>query len=409
MKLYYLISFCFLFSLQGAMAQTYGCTDALASNYNSSATINDGSCTYTSNSVSPISSYNLSDTISETSGLLFWNEHFWTQNDDTDNHLYALDSSTGVILQGYEMYGVTNTDWEEISQDSNYLYIGDFGNNANGNRTDLKVLRIDKNSILNNTPIIDTINYSYVDQTNFTATSGNNTDFDCEAFVVSTDSIYLFTKQWISHMTCVYALPKTPGTYIATLKTTYNVDGLITGAVYLESKHLLALCGYSSLLQPFMYLLYDFTDANFFSANKRQFAISLPYHQIEGITTIDGLTYYMTNEYFTYSQITNPQQLHTFDLSIYTNDYINGNTLNIASNKHRQLNCVYPNPVDDIVTIKSSQYPINYSITTMLGASLVNGSLKEEYSHINVSVLNKGLYLLKLEDNYSSIFKLIKR
>jgi len=83
-------------------------------------------------------------------------------------------------------------------QDKDYLYVGDFGNNLNGNRTDLKILRIRKNSVLVNPLKIDTINFSYSNQTNFTPTGTNNTDFDCEAFIVASDSIYLFTKQWIS-------------------------------------------------------------------------------------------------------------------------------------------------------------------------------------------------------------------
>jgi hypothetical protein len=62
---------------------------------------------------------------------------------------------------------VKNTDWEEISQDSSYIYVGDFGNNYQGNRTDLHILRIEKKSFLLNQPIIDTISFSYSNQTDF--------------------------------------------------------------------------------------------------------------------------------------------------------------------------------------------------------------------------------------------------
>jgi hypothetical protein len=99
---------------------------------------------------------------------------------------------------------------------------------------------------------VDTIWFTYSNQTDFTATSGNNTNFDCEAFIVSSDSIYLFTKQWLNQQSTIYVLPKIPGTYSAQLKATIPVNGLITGANYQEEKRLITLIGYSSLLQPFL-------------------------------------------------------------------------------------------------------------------------------------------------------------
>src|SRR6478609_5806558 len=66
-----------------ALAQA-GCTDPLASNYNASATTNDGSCAYPVSSISPVSKGQLSDTVRETSGLVYWNRMLWTHNDDAD-------------------------------------------------------------------------------------------------------------------------------------------------------------------------------------------------------------------------------------------------------------------------------------------------------------------------------------
>jgi hypothetical protein len=44
----------------------------------------------------------------------------------------------------------------------------------------------------------------------------------------------------------------------------------------------------------------------------------LTYHQIEGITTLNGKHFFMTNESFMKKPIiNNPQQIHTFDLSTY--------------------------------------------------------------------------------------------
>lgn len=266
-----------IFILVNVQAQIPGCTDPLANNYNAAATINDGSCTYNTALVSPTSSTILAPGLAETSGLIFWNNSLWTHNDNSDINLYSLDTLSGTILQNYTVTGVANIDWEEISQDDIYVYVGDFGNNANGNRTDLKILRMEKNSLLLNNPVVDTINFSYSNQTDFSPTGGNNTDFDCEAFVVSSDSIFLFTKQWVSNKTSIYTLPKTPGSYIANLKSTWDVSGLVTGATYLQDKRLIVLCGYSMTLQPFLFLLYDFNENEFLTAIKEKYLCHCPF------------------------------------------------------------------------------------------------------------------------------------
>jgi hypothetical protein len=305
-------------------AQECGCTDPIAVNYNRSATINDGSCTYNEGHIALISSFNLEGSISETSGLIYWNNQIWTHNDNGDINIYSLGTNNGNVIQSYSIIGTVNTDWEEISQDDEYIYIGDFGNNVNGNRTDLKILRIDKNSILTNSALVDTISFSYSDQINFASLGPNNSDFDCEAFIVSSDSIFLFTKQWVSNKTSIYSVSKDPGNYIAHLRSTFNVAGLITGATYLESQKLIVLCGYSNFVEPFIYLLYDFNGTDYFSGNKRKIAISLPFHQIEGIATSNGLKYYISNENLTqppYIKI--PQKLHILDLTPFLGDYLN--------------------------------------------------------------------------------------
>jgi len=304
-----------------AEAQLSGCTDVLAKNYNPSAVLNDGSCVYGNTKIAPVFSVTLSYTLNETSGLVYFDNQLWTHNDDTDSNIYALDT-IGKITNRYPL-GVKNTDWEELSHDSTYFYIGNFGNNATGIRKDLHILRIDKLSLKENNPRLDTISFNYSNQVDFIRKKANTTDFDCEAFIVSKDSIYLFTKQWTGKKTAVYVLPKVPGTYTAQFKSELDTNGLITGATYLEEKKLLVLCGYSKQLKPFLYLLYDFKNNDLFSGNKRKIALALPYHQVEGITTQNGLHYYISNEHFRLKPIINiQQQLHQLDLSSFLHLYL---------------------------------------------------------------------------------------
>jgi hypothetical protein len=307
----------FLLLIAPTYGQISGCTDALAKNFDPNATNNDGSCKYNFTKIKPESTKKLSDTLKETSGLMAFDNLLWTHNDNHDTTIYGLDSN-GKIQKKIQLEKVKNTDWEEISQDSSYIYIGDFGNNHRGNRTDLHILRIEKKSFLSNKPVIDTIAFSYSNQTNFSIQKENTTNFDCEAFVVSQDSIYLFTKQWTQTKTSIYVLPKIPGNYIAQLKETLDVSGLITGATLLPSGKGIVLCGYSKMLQPFLYLLYDYKNNDFSSGNKQKIKLSLPFHQIEGIATFDGKLFYLTNEAFIKKPFINViQQIHTFDLSLY--------------------------------------------------------------------------------------------
>jgi len=303
------------------VASTYGqisgCTDPLSLNFNPKAIINDGSCQYASTKIKPVSSTNLKGSLTETSGLIAFDNLFWTHNDNKDKSIYGL-TNLGLIQKKISLEKVINTDWEDISQDSTYLYIGDFGNNFEGNRTDLHILRIEKKSFLSNTPVIDTISFSYSKQTNFAKKKSNKTDFDCEAFVVSQDSIYLFTKQWNQNKTSVYVLPKKPGKQVAKLKETLNVKALITGATLLASGKGIVLCGYSRMLQPFLYLLNDYKNNDFSTGNQRKIRLSLPFHQIEGIATFDGKLFYLTNESFIRKPfVNNPQQMHTVNLGSY--------------------------------------------------------------------------------------------
>jgi hypothetical protein len=167
-------------------------------------------------------------------------------------------------------------------------------------------------------PVIDTIAFRYKNQTDFTPQKSNTTNFDCEAFVVLQDSIYLFTKEWSSNKTSIYRLPKTPGNYLAQFKESINVQGFITAATLLPTKKEVVLTGYTKKYTTFLYLLYDYKNTNFSLGNQRKIKLKLPFHQIEGIATEDGSLFYITNESIIKKPIVNnPQQIHAIDLSKY--------------------------------------------------------------------------------------------
>ncbi len=404
----------FLFCIQvfifNANAQRHD--DSADSIFHASSFRNMPNRTYDSATVMPISSFNLDSRIPETSGLIYWDGRLWTNNDDTDINLYSLDTSNGNIMESYMLRSTFNKDWEEISQDADYIYIGDFGNNANGNRADLKILRIGKNSLLTQSPMIDTIHFTYSDQTDFTPAGSNNTDFDCEAFIVSTDSIYLFTKQWVSKRTSVHSISKSPGVRVASLQTSFDVEGLITGATYLQAKRLVVLCGYSTLLQPFLYLLYDFHGSAFFGGNTKKIAIDLPFHQIEGIATADGLKYYITNEYLNHSPIpTIPQQLHILDLRPFLGEYLDNLKLQIQEVKKTNTVCIFPNPARDFITLKAeiAGASLRYSLINQLGRIERSGPVPVGTSGVDLSGLTNGLYFMRIGQENIQTIKILKQ
>ena len=291
-------------------SQVSGCKDSLAKNYNPNASKNDGSCEYKKLKVKAQRFIDLPDEIKETSGLFFWNKLLWTHNDDTDNFIYGIDTATGKITTKIQLAFLTNSDWEEIRQDEKYMYIGDIGNNY-GNRKNLRIYRISKDDVINGNFKYDTISFSYSLQTDFNSTKLNTTNFDCEAFIVLNDSIFLFTKEWTSKKSSVYILPAKPGIHSAQFKSILDVNGLITGATFIERKNKIMLCGYNTALQPFLFLIYDFKENNFTSANKRRIELDLPFHQIEGIEFTEDGKLFLSNEKFSKSIINTKNKLIT--------------------------------------------------------------------------------------------------
>src|SRR3970040_2267331 len=172
----------FLLFITSTYAQISGCTDPLSKNYNPLATQNDGSCSYSRARIKPDFSVRLSSVLKETSSLLLWDSLLWTANDDLDTTLYGMDTA-GMIQKKITLNKIANNNWEDTAQDSLYFYIGDFGNNVSGNRRDLHILRVEKESLALDVQKIDTLSFSYSNQTGFSKSKHNTTNFDLGAFL----------------------------------------------------------------------------------------------------------------------------------------------------------------------------------------------------------------------------------
>ncbi len=285
----------------------------------------------------------LSADVLETSGLIYFDGKLVTHNDSGDNpNLYELDATTGVVTRTVSINNASNVDWEDIAQDDNNIYIGDFGNN-NGTRGDLKIYVISKADFNSQTSVTaDTIKFQYSEQIDFTS-HPKDTDFDCEAMTVVNDSILLFTKNWVNEKTNLYKLPLLPGFYTVSISDSLDAQGTVTGATYNAEKNTIFLVGYQSA-NPFMWGLAQFSGTDAFSGANSRCNLVQPAGtsiQIEAITSIGNDSYYISSEDFNYGNFNLPSSL-----SIFRKAYTS------IKETEKTKTILYPNPAKDILNIR---------------------------------------------------------
>ncbi|CAN5694602.1 hypothetical protein BH10BAC3_BH10BAC3_03540 [soil metagenome] len=333
----FLIAILIFFSKQ-LVAQIPGCTDPQATNFDAAATSNNGSCQYSSQSYSPPLIATLSNSLIEISGIIYFNNKILSLNDGGGgNKLYMLDTTTGVIVQTITIGNATNVDWEDITQDSNYVYVGDVGNNAHGNRTDLCIYKIDKNAFVAGgdfaipSSAIEKINFHYEDQSDFSSASNNNTRFDCEAITVARGQLHLFTKNWTGNFSVHYSLPLQAGNYAAKRLDSLNTGGLLITGADAGAYDELLFTAYSKTGSCAIYLIYGYDTSNLFfnTGNKRQIQLPgvLTSGQLEAVCFVNATHGFLANEKFTQSIFTVTNKLRSFTTTQWIIDYYKNNPL----------------------------------------------------------------------------------
>ncbi len=337
----------------------------------------------------------LPTTLNESSGAIFFNGKIISHNDSgNDNFLYELDTISGSITRTITINNATNVDWEDITQDDTSIYIGDIGNNS-GDRTDLKIYKINKTDYLNSTNISsEVISFNYSDQTDFTS-NPNNTEWDSEALINIDTNLILLTKNWITGITKSYSIPKNSGTYaVSPMTSTLTSGGLITGASYNELTGKIYSVGYDSFLQPFVWISDGFSSNDIFSGTNTQIPLTdLGLEQIEAITYVGTNRYFITSESFNFPLFSDDAKLISFS----TND-------EVLSMEEQPINSIfiYPNPVKNILNIDAIGF-VSVEIYD-INAKLVyyTDNKKADISH-----LNNGIYFVKL--NYPDFIYQIKK
>lgn len=233
----------------------------------------------------------LSDSLKENSGLSLSNGKLYTINDSgNSSEIFKLNPENGEII-GKINTGLQNKDWEAITTDENYFYIGDFGNN-NGNRRDLKIYRIRKDSVQD----IREIPFQYPQQKEFLKKPHQN-NWDAESLIYKNGFLHLFTKEWQSYQTTHYRLnpEKQEEIQNAEKLETYNLGYLATDASYFKDH--LYIIGYTKKMEVYLTVFQE-DDAGFFFSQKPQkyyLGHALSLGQIEGIE-VDENNIYISGE-----------------------------------------------------------------------------------------------------------------
>jgi len=384
-----------------------GCTDSNASNYNEDAQVNDGSCIYEPLILDPeIKIESLPPKVEETSGLIWYADGIWTHNDSGgEAAIYKLDRKTGEIIQTVYIVNGRNVDIEDITQDDEYIYVGDFGNN-HGTREDLTIYKIKKSDINDASEVnveAQSISFKYNDQEDFTKRNRSN-NFDCESVVCIGDYLYIFTKNWVNEETKCYKMPKESGEYQLDVFQSFDVRGLITGADFNKQTKTLVLIGYENFI-PFSWVIWDFNEDFFFNGNKKRVDFAyIQGAQTEGICFKNNEDLLMSCEASFYEP-----RLYTFNI----NQIINTTGIQSDDFTPFEINLV-PNPTDDMVTVKISglQDP-DFGIELYnLGWQKVqqfsfreNNFQKEVQVRFSISNLQDGLYFLRLKQGNKIGFK----
>ncbi len=395
-KYFFLFSIGLVFSINFSKAQS-GCTDPLASNYDAAAMVNDGSCLYSTTNYSLNEIAILPNQILETSGLAFFDNQLWTHNDaGNEDKIYQIDTTNGTILNTVIIANSNNEDWEDLAEDGTHLYIGDFGNN-DGDRMDLRIYKVLKSQLSSGIATAEVIEFSFSDQVDFTPSS-NNTNYDCEAFFFHNDSLHLFSKNWVDQRTRHYVMPSESGTYVAELRESMDVQGLITGAD-ISDDGVVALIGYNFSGVNIAWFCFDYSGTDFFSGNKRKisFGLALNNSQTEAITFREGGYGYVSSEQFA--------SLDAKLLSFQSEQWTNGISTSVANFEEEETFNVFPNPFCNHVNVlleKQGEFEISLfdSNGILLQSGMHNGGGVVSWK-VNVLLKEGGIYFLEIkgEDN----------
>lgn len=238
----------------------------------------------------------LANELKETSGLYCPQiGSAFTINDSGNKPIIFKIDSSGQIIDK-KLVSAKNTDWEAITGDSQYFYIGDVGNNK-GERKFVQIHIVpkkvtpkkDSESKTNDT----SLNLFYINNS-INKNEYLNHDYDAETLINLDDSLFLFSKSWNSGTLFIYQLNKIEATqYIEPVSEIMGLPGVITGGDFDRKNNQFILVGYKlngmGGFSPFMAII----NRNF--SLHKSFVLS-GYGQVEGVCVAPNGEVWFTQE-----------------------------------------------------------------------------------------------------------------
>jgi uncharacterized protein YjiK len=206
-------------------------------------------CTNTGNQIRKVlieKEISLPPALAETSGLYCpSNKKVYSINDSGNTPVIYSLSTEGVIVNE-QLIGAKNNDWEAITGDNRFFYIGDIGNNA-GKRQDINVIKLDKAT---NQSSVLKISYS---NNKIENNEHIRHDFDAEALVITNQNLYLFSKSWQSNKLYIYKVDTNIQEQVLhPIASTEGLPGVVTGVDFNKATNEYIVVGYSvNLLRVF--------------------------------------------------------------------------------------------------------------------------------------------------------------
>ena len=229
----------------------------------------------------------MSDSLRESSGLTNLDGRLFSFNDSGNtSEIFEIKPGSSFIEKTFQT-GLTNIDWEAITNDGENFYIGEFGNNL-GIRKDLKVYQV---PFRNDSLIIDSIKiipFHYPEQIDFTPKNISN-NFDAEAMVFLDGNIHLFTKEWVTNTVSHYLIDKNlTENQPAQKLESFDTGFVVTDASVFDNR--LYVVGYTKKASVFLMIFEKDENCNlFFNKPLKKFALGRAFNigQIEGITATE--------------------------------------------------------------------------------------------------------------------------
>lgn len=253
----------------------------------------------------------LSDELKEISGLQYINDTLLVAHNDGGNGpiLYFLNPNSGKILKRVVVKGVKNTDWEDIALNGEYLYIGNFGNNAN-KRRNLSIIRILwKDVFVSDSINSESMTFEYSEQKAFPP-ENKALNFDAECLAFADGYLWIFTKnrtEPFDGISNVYRIKFQENTH-AVLKKEYVLKIGSKGWMFDSVTGGDFAFGYFYLTTYNRVLKYRFSEGQFNLVKQFRFN---EYNQKEAITVIKDDQIYVANEF---QKVLGKQRLYRISL-----------------------------------------------------------------------------------------------